>query len=163
MLVTERVKPPIVKIYPPYKKSRSRQALYYMPERGAHSSERTQDVCCSTTRSCQRGGVPAPCWIPLHTGVFRHRAAFICQRVNGVAHINEGDPLLAEFPGSVFIIRVAAEKIFPNCPRYIPKMQVVEHSVYAPRENYAPPVPAWKTFEAFRDVLPARDRLDDDI
>jgi hypothetical protein len=51
------------------------------------------------------------------------------------------------------ILRVTATHIFPNCPRYIHKMQVVEHSVYAPRPNYTPPVPAWNTFAAFRDAL----------
>ena len=81
-------------------------------------------------------------------------------RVNGTAQISADDPLLAEYPDSVFIIRVTAEKIFPNCPRYIHKMQLVEHSVYAPRPNYTPPVPAWKTFDVFRDALPARDRDD---
>ena len=79
-------------------------------------------------------------------------------RVNGTAQILKQDPLLATYPGSVFIIRVTAEKIFPNCPRYIHKMQLVEHSVYIPKENYAPPVPAWKTFDIFCDALPARDR-----
>jgi predicted pyridoxine 5'-phosphate oxidase superfamily flavin-nucleotide-binding protein len=79
-------------------------------------------------------------------------------RVNGTAQVRQDDPLRAEFPGSVFIVRVAAELIFPNCPRYIHKMKLVEHSVYAPRPDYAPPVPAWKTFDVFRDALPARDR-----
>jgi uncharacterized protein len=82
-------------------------------------------------------------------------------RVNGAAQINEQDPLRAEYPGSVFIIRVTADTIFPACPRYIHKMQLVELSVYAPRPNYTPPVPAWKTFAEFRDALPARDRTDD--
>ncbi len=82
-------------------------------------------------------------------------------RVNGTAQINERDPLRAEYPGSVFIIRVTADTIFPACPRYIHKMQLVELSVYAPRPNYVPPVPAWKTFAEFRDALPARDRTDD--
>lgn len=82
-------------------------------------------------------------------------------RVNGTAQINEQDSLRAEYPGSVFIIRVTADTIFPACPRYIHKMQLVELSVYAPRPNYEPPVPAWKTFDAFRDALPARDRTDD--
>jgi uncharacterized protein len=81
-------------------------------------------------------------------------------RVNGSAKISADDPLQAEFPDSVFIIRTTAEKIFPACPRYIHKMQLVEYSMYAPRPDYAPPVPAWKTFEAFRDALPARDRDD---
>lgn len=79
-------------------------------------------------------------------------------RVNGTARISRDDPLIAECPGAVFIIRVNAERIFPNCPRYIHKMQLVEHSVYAPRADYVPPVPAWKSFESFRDALPSRDR-----
>jgi hypothetical protein len=37
---------------------------------------------------------------------------------------------------------------------------LIEHSVYAPRPEYTPPVPAWKTFDVFRDSLPARDRAD---
>ncbi len=79
-------------------------------------------------------------------------------RVNGTAQVREDDPLRSEFPGSVLIVRVAATRIFPNCPRYIHKMALVEHSVYAPRPEYTPPVPAWKTFEVFRDALPPRDR-----
>ena len=68
------------------------------------------------------------------------------------------DPLRADFPGSVFIVRVTASMIFPNCPRYLHRMQLVEYSAYAPRPDYVPPVPAWKTFDTFRDALPARDR-----
>lgn len=83
-------------------------------------------------------------------------------RVNGSAQVRQDDPLRSEFPGSVLIVRVTATRIFPNCPRYIHKMQVIEHSVYAPRPDYTPPVPAWKTFEAFRDSLPLRDRDDRD-
>lgn len=79
-------------------------------------------------------------------------------RVNGTAQISEDDPLRGEYPGSVFVIRVAATRIFPNCPRYIHKMRLVEYSTYAPRPDYAPPTPAWKTFDVFRDALPARDR-----
>lgn len=83
-------------------------------------------------------------------------------RVNGSARVREDDPLRNEFPGAVLIVRVTATHIFPNCPRYIHKMKVMEHSVYAPRPNYTPPVPAWKTFDAFRDSLPLRDRGDPD-
>lgn len=79
-------------------------------------------------------------------------------RVNGNAVISEQDPLLSEFPGAVFIVRVTAARIFPNCPRYIHKMQLTEYSTYAPRPDYEPPVPAWKNFEVFRDALPERDR-----
>ena len=79
-------------------------------------------------------------------------------RVNGTAVVSAEDPLLAEIPGAVFIVRLTAERIFPNCPRYIHKMQLVEESVYAPRPDYTPPVPAWKTFDVFKDALPPRDR-----
>jgi len=41
-------------------------------------------------------------------------------RINGIATIHaEEDPLLAEYPGAQLIIRVQAERIFPNCPRSI--------------------------------------------
>lgn len=79
-------------------------------------------------------------------------------RVNGIASIQEDDPLRVEFPGAVFLVRVTATSIFPNCPRYIHKMQLLEHSVYSPRADYTPPIPAWKTFDVFRDALPERDR-----
>ena len=82
-------------------------------------------------------------------------------RVNGTAQVRQDDPLLTEYPGSVFIVRITATRIFPNCPRYVHKMQLLEHSVYAPRPDYTPPVPAWKTFDEFHAYLPARDRADD--
>jgi predicted pyridoxine 5'-phosphate oxidase superfamily flavin-nucleotide-binding protein len=80
-------------------------------------------------------------------------------RVNGTAKVDANDPLREQFLGAVFVVRVTAERIFPNCPRYIHKMQLVEHSVYTPRAETVPPVPAWKTFEVFRDCLPERDRV----
>jgi len=79
-------------------------------------------------------------------------------RVNGTAVIGRDDPLLAELPGAVFVVRLTAERIFPNCPRYIHRMQLVEESIYSPRPDYTPPVPAWKTFDVFKDALPPRDR-----
>jgi uncharacterized protein len=79
-------------------------------------------------------------------------------RVNGRARISADPALLAPHPGAVFIVRVTAERIFPNCPRYIHRMQFIEESVHSPRPGHVPPVPAWKTFEVFRDALPTRDR-----
>ncbi len=76
-------------------------------------------------------------------------------RVNGRARLIEDDPLLSEYPGAQLIVRVLAERIFPNCPRYIHKMQMVERSVYTPRPGHTPPVPGWKKNDAFRDALPS--------
>ena len=76
-------------------------------------------------------------------------------RVNGVASIDDADPLRSVYPGADVIVRVRAQEIFPNCPRYIHKMQMTELSAYAPRPNYEPPTPAWKQMEVFRDYLPS--------
>jgi uncharacterized protein len=75
-------------------------------------------------------------------------------RVNGVATIDFADPLLSEFEGAQLVVRVRAEHIFPNCPRYIHRMALEEISVYAPAAGHDPPVPAWKEMDAFRDHLP---------
>jgi predicted pyridoxine 5'-phosphate oxidase superfamily flavin-nucleotide-binding protein len=82
-------------------------------------------------------------------------------RVSGTAEIREDDPLRDECAGSVFIVRVTAERIFPNCPRYIHKMKLIEHSAYAPRPEYTPPVPSWKTSATFCEYLPERDRTEE--
>ena len=79
-------------------------------------------------------------------------------RVNGTASLSDDDPLLKTFSGAQLIVRVHAERIFPNCPRYIPKMQLLEPSVYAPRPGHEPPEPAWKANPAFRDALPEHKR-----
>lgn len=79
-------------------------------------------------------------------------------RINGTAMLSFDDPLIAEFPGAVLMVRVTATRIFPNCPRYIHKVAFVEASKYTPRENHVPPVPEWKKSENFRAVLPPRDR-----
>ncbi|MBI2503919.1 MAG: pyridoxamine 5'-phosphate oxidase family protein [Candidatus Latescibacteria bacterium] len=77
-------------------------------------------------------------------------------RVNGIATLHADDPLLSEFPGAQLIVRVRAERIFPNCPRYIHKMRLIEYSVYAPTHDQTPPAPDWKQMEEFRDALPQR-------
>jgi predicted pyridoxine 5'-phosphate oxidase superfamily flavin-nucleotide-binding protein len=74
-------------------------------------------------------------------------------RVLGRARVATDDPLLASFVGAQLIVRVHAERIFPNCPRYIHRMQVTERSPYVPREGHVPPIPKWKRFEMFSDVL----------
>ena len=46
-------------------------------------------------------------------------------RVNGTATVSREDPLLARTVGAQLIVRVTARVIFPNCPRYIPDMQLI--------------------------------------
>ena len=78
-------------------------------------------------------------------------------RLNGVASIDERDPLLGEYAGAQLVVRVRVRQVFPNCPRYIHKLQAVERSAYVPRAGCAPPVPDWKRSDLARDVLPAND------
>jgi predicted pyridoxine 5'-phosphate oxidase superfamily flavin-nucleotide-binding protein len=79
-------------------------------------------------------------------------------RVNGEASFSRDDPLLAHTVGAQLIVRVNARAIFPNCPRYIPKMQLVEPSMYAPRAGIPSPEPAWKSFPEFAPVIHPRQK-----
>jgi predicted pyridoxine 5'-phosphate oxidase superfamily flavin-nucleotide-binding protein len=79
-------------------------------------------------------------------------------RLNGEATIDPEDPLLAEYPKAQFIVRVRAREVFPNCPRYIHKMELVERSRFVPRAAEEPPVPAWKRADWVPpEALPAGD------
>jgi hypothetical protein len=73
-------------------------------------------------------------------------------RVNGTAVVSTDDPLMPLVPGAPAIVRGPAHHIFPNCPRYIHKMQIVEASPYVPEDGVVPPVPAWKTFDIFEGL-----------
>jgi len=77
-------------------------------------------------------------------------------RVNGMATVSREDPLLLQSVGAQLIVRVAAQAIFPNCPRYIPTMQLVDASIYTPRAGCDPPEPAWKDFDDFKDCVHPR-------
>ena len=77
-------------------------------------------------------------------------------RVNGQARVERDDPLLASTVGAQLIVRVAARAIFPNCPRYIPDMQLAAPSIYTPQAGCVPPEPAWKGFDAFKDAVHPR-------
>lgn len=79
-------------------------------------------------------------------------------RVNGRASVHADDPMLARTPGAQMIVRVVPEHIFPNCPRYIPNLRADEASPYTPCAGVAPVEPAWKNFDAFKDVVPPRVR-----
>src|SRR3954471_23175589 len=65
-------------------------------------------------------------------------------RLNGVASIQLGDELEADYPEAQFLVRVRAREVFPNCPRYIHRMALVERSRFVPREETEVPVPDWK-------------------
>jgi uncharacterized protein len=77
-------------------------------------------------------------------------------RVNGTAAVSHEDPLLSRTVGAQLMVRVSARVIFPNCPRYIPDMKLIDPSIYAPRLGCDPPEPAWKGFNTFKDCVHPR-------
>ena len=77
-------------------------------------------------------------------------------RINGTATMSRDDPLLTQTVGAQLIVRVQAKAIFPNCPRYIPRLQLVEPSAYIPEPSHEPVEPAWKQFDSFKDVVHPR-------
>jgi uncharacterized protein len=78
-------------------------------------------------------------------------------RLNGIASIDEQDPLMAQYPEAQFVVRVRATEVFPNCPRYIHRMALVERSRFVPHADRETPVPDWKRTAWACDVLPAGD------
>jgi predicted pyridoxine 5'-phosphate oxidase superfamily flavin-nucleotide-binding protein len=78
-------------------------------------------------------------------------------RISGDAGIDHADPLLPTYPGAQLVVRVAVTQVFPNCPRYLHRMALVERSRFVPRGTEAPPVPDWKRQGWACDVLPAGD------
>ncbi len=78
-------------------------------------------------------------------------------RLNGIARMDEGDQLLDQYPGAQFIVRVRATQVFPNCPRYIHRMALVERSRFVPRADRQAPIPDWKRADWACDVLPRSD------
>ena len=79
-------------------------------------------------------------------------------RVQGRATIVRDD---VSWEGAQFAVPVRTRAVFPNCPRYIHKLQLVERSRFTPRADCEPPVPDWKRREWARDVLPAGDPASD--
>ena len=78
-------------------------------------------------------------------------------RLNGSATIDASDELIDEYPGAQFIVRVHATQVFPNCPRYIDRMALIERSRFVPRADRETPIPKWKRSDWACDVLPHGD------
>jgi predicted pyridoxine 5'-phosphate oxidase superfamily flavin-nucleotide-binding protein len=72
-------------------------------------------------------------------------------RLNGIATVEEDEGAHA---GAQFLLRVRATEVFPNCPRYIHRMALVERSKYVPAVDGSSPEPEWKRSDWACDVLP---------
>jgi uncharacterized protein len=77
-------------------------------------------------------------------------------RINGTASIVPSSSVTPTYQGAQFVVKVAVRQVFPNCPRYVHKMQVVERSLFVPRDNIEPPTPGWKQASWAADALPRK-------
>ena len=84
----------------------------HVPVARQHPAARRTSACCSSTSSSRTG------------------CASTASRP-----VDEDDPLLAEFAGALLVVRVRTTQVFPNCGRYIHKMQLVERSTFVPRRR----------------------------
>ena len=78
-------------------------------------------------------------------------------RLEGEASIDLDDPLRSEWPEAQFVVRVRARAVYPNCPRYIHRYELVKRSRFVPQDDCLTPVPEWKRSDWAIDSLPADD------
>ena len=78
-------------------------------------------------------------------------------RVAGRATITDDPDVVGRFPGAEFVVHVAVDDVFPNCPRYIHRVELHEPSVYVPDADGAAPIADWKRVPMVNEVLAADD------
>lgn len=78
-------------------------------------------------------------------------------RLEGTASIDLADRLRDQHPEAQFVVRVRARAVYPNCPRYIHRYELVRRSRFVPRDDCLTPVPEWKRSDWAVDALPAND------
>ena len=78
-------------------------------------------------------------------------------RLEGEAAVDPDDPLLDEYPEAQLVVRVTARAVYPNCPRYVHRYELVRRSRFVPQPGCPTPVPEWKRSEWAFDALPGHD------
>ena len=79
-------------------------------------------------------------------------------RLQGIASVDDGDPLLQNYAEAQLVVRVAVTQIFRNCPRYVHRYTKIKPSEYVPRSTCETPFALWKRVDDIQTSLPAKDR-----
>ena len=79
-------------------------------------------------------------------------------RLQGLASVDEHDPLLADYAEALMVVRVTVTEIFRNCPRYIHRHRKLAASEFVPRTSGETPLAPWKRVDDVQELLPAQDR-----
>jgi predicted pyridoxine 5'-phosphate oxidase superfamily flavin-nucleotide-binding protein len=78
-------------------------------------------------------------------------------RIHGTASVVTDPDVVASFEGAEAVVEVRVGRSFPNCPRYIHDQSTGELSDASPGDGHTPRQPDWKTWDTFKDVLPAAE------
>jgi predicted pyridoxine 5'-phosphate oxidase superfamily flavin-nucleotide-binding protein len=79
-------------------------------------------------------------------------------RLQGIANVDDGDPLLQNYAEAQLVVRVTVSQIFRNCPRYVHRYTKTKLSEYVPRSTCETPLAPWKRVDDMQASLPAKDR-----
>ena len=111
----------------------------------------------------RKSNTPDPLREVVDRGFPRHVDGLVAQLRGGDAEQRRwavrdltSHPQAAAALGAQLLVEVSPRDIFPNCPRYIPELELKAPSPYVPQADAAPLEPAWKSFSIFSDVVPPR-------
>jgi len=79
-------------------------------------------------------------------------------RLQGIASVDDNDPLLSEYAEAQLIVRVSVTEVFRNCPRYVHRYQKIQPSEFVPRSTCETPLAPWKRVDDIQASLSAKDR-----
>ena len=79
-------------------------------------------------------------------------------RLQGIAGIDDNDPLLQEYFEAQLVIRVTVSEIFRNSPRYVHRYKKIQTSEFVPRSTRETPFARWKRVDDIQTALSAKDR-----
>ncbi len=79
-------------------------------------------------------------------------------RVQGRATFARQSPLLSEWHEAKYVVTVACDRVWVNCPRYVHKHKRVEQSKYVPVCGKETPLALWKRADIVQDVIQPGER-----
>jgi hypothetical protein len=79
-------------------------------------------------------------------------------RLQGIASVDDNDPVLSEYAEAQLIVRVSVTEVFRNCPRYVHRHKKIQPSEFVPRSTCETPLAPWKRVDDIQASLPLKDR-----
>jgi uncharacterized protein len=79
-------------------------------------------------------------------------------RLQGIASVDEHDPLCADYAEAQMVVRVTVTEIFRNCPRYVHRYKKLKPSEFVPRATGETPLAPWKRVDDLQAMLSEQDR-----